>query len=75
MQCRSMPSDSAFAERYDRGQTQVVWTTLVADLRNAGGSRFSSSMIRRVAKPLSLLLESVEGGATRGRFSMIGHRT
>ncbi len=26
------PTDSAFAERYDRGEAQVVWTTLVADL-------------------------------------------
>ena len=26
------PSESAFAETYGRGQAQVVWCTLVADL-------------------------------------------
>ena len=26
------PPESAFAETYGRGQAQVVWTTLVADL-------------------------------------------
>jgi anthranilate synthase component 1 len=62
------PTDSAFAERYDRGQAQVVWTTLVADLETP------VSAFLKVAggKPLSFLLESVEGGAVRGRHSIIG---
>ena len=62
------PTDSAFAERYDRGEAQVVWTTLVADLETP------VSAFLKVAggKPLSFLLESVEGGAVRGRHSIIG---
>jgi len=46
----------------------VVWTTLVADLETPV-SAFLKVASRR---PLSFLLESVEGGATRGRYSIIG---
>jgi anthranilate synthase component 1 len=46
----------------------VVWTTLVADLETPV-SAFLKVASRR---PLSFLLESVEGGATRGRYSVIG---
>ena len=67
------PSESAFAECYGRGQAQVVWTTLVADLETPvsaflklAGGKFGSAL------PMSLLLESVEGGAVRGRYSIIG---
>ncbi len=62
------PSESAFAERYGRGQAQVVWTTLVADLETP----VSAFLKLGGAKPLSFLLESVEGGAVRGRHSIIG---
>ncbi|MDO9412847.1 MAG: anthranilate synthase component I [Pseudolabrys sp.] len=62
------PSDSAFAERYSRGQAQVVWTTLVADLETP----VSAFLKLGGGKPLSFLLESVEGGAVRGRHSIIG---
>ncbi len=67
------PSAAAFAARYAAGEPQVVWTTLVADLETpvsaflkvtAGGS--GSSL------PMSFLLESVEGGEVRGRYSIIG---
>jgi anthranilate synthase component 1 len=62
------PSADAFAARYGRGETQVVWTTLVADLETP------VSAFLKVAdgRPMSFLLESVEGGATRGRYSIIG---
>ena len=62
------PSESAFADRYNRGDAQVVWTTLVADLETP------VSAFLKVAggKPMSFLLESVEGGAVRGRHSIIG---
>ncbi len=62
------PSESAFAERYGRGQAQVVWTTLVADLETP------VSAFLKIAgnRPMSFLLESVEGGAVRGRHSIIG---
>jgi len=67
------PSQSAFTETYGRGQPQVVWTTLVADLETPvsaflklGGGKFGQAL------PMSFLLESVEGGAVRGRYSIIG---
>jgi anthranilate synthase component 1 len=62
------PSTSAFAERYGRGQAQVVWTTLVGDLETP----VSAFLKLGGGKPLSFLLESVEGGAVRGRHSIIG---
>ncbi|MFA6266994.1 MAG: anthranilate synthase component I [Pseudolabrys sp.] len=62
------PSDSAFAERYNRGEPQVVWTTLVADLETP----VSAFLKLGGGKPMSFLLESVEGGAVRGRHSIIG---
>ena len=62
------PSESAFAERYARGEAQVVWTTLVADLETP----VSAFLKLASGKPMSFLLESVEGGDTRGRYSIIG---
>ena len=62
------PSASAFAERYARGEPQVVWTTLVADLETP----VSAFLKIAGGKPMSFLLESVEGGAVRGRYSVIG---
>ena len=62
------PTADAFAARYERGEAQVVWTTLVADLETP------VSAFLKVAeqRPMSFLFESVEGGAVRGRYSMIG---
>ncbi len=62
------PSETAFAECYGRGQAQVVWTTLVADLETP----VSAYLKLAGGKPMSFLLESVEGGAVRGRHSIIG---
>jgi anthranilate synthase component I len=62
------PSQTAFAECYGRGQAQVVWTTLVADLETP----VSAYLKLAGGKPMSFLLESVEGGDTRGRHSIIG---
>jgi anthranilate synthase component 1 len=62
------PSESAFAERYGRGQAQVVWCTLVADLETP----VSAFLKLGGTKSMSFLLESVEGGAVRGRHSIIG---
>jgi anthranilate synthase component 1 len=61
------PSETAFAERYGRSEPQVVWTTLVADLETP-----VSAFLKLGAKSISFLLESVEGGAVRGRYSIIG---
>src|SRR6187399_3190957 len=58
----------AFAKCYGRGEAQVVWTTLVADLETP----VSAFLKIAGGKPMSFLLESVEGGAVRGRYSVIG---
>jgi anthranilate synthase component 1 len=62
------PSADAFAARYAAGEPQVVWTTLVADLETP----VSAFLKIAGARPMSFLLESVEGGAVRGRYSIIG---
>jgi anthranilate synthase component 1 len=62
------PASQDFAARYERGEAQVVWTTLVADLETP------VSAFLKIAgnKPMTFLFESVEGGAVRGRYSIIG---
>src|SRR5260370_12535869 len=62
------PAELAFAERYGAGDAQVVWTTLVADLETP----VSAFLKIAGGRPMSFLLESVEGGVTRGRYSIIG---
>jgi anthranilate synthase component 1 len=62
------PSADAFAMRYGRGEAQVVWTTLVADLETP----VSAFLKIAGGRPMSFLFESVEGGAVRGRYSIIG---
>ncbi len=65
---RFYPDFAEFAERYKNGEPQAVWTRLVADLETP-----VSAMLKLAAhKPMSFLLESVEGGAVRGRYSVIG---
>jgi anthranilate synthase component 1 len=55
------PQVSAFAKRYARGEAQVVWTTLVSDLETP----VSAFLKIATGRPMSFLLESVEGGAVR----------
>src|SRR5438034_8275757 len=62
------PSAESFAARYATGEPQVVWTTLVADLETP----VSAFLKIAGGRPMSFLLESVEGGAVRGRYSIIG---
>jgi anthranilate synthase component I len=62
------PEYDQFASAYQRGETQVVTTRLVADLETP-----VSAMLKLGRKArYSFLLESVEGGAVRGRYSIIG---
>ena len=62
------PDFDVFAARYAAGEPQVVSVKLVADLETP-----VSAMLKLAGeKPNSFLLESVEGGATRGRYSFIG---
>jgi anthranilate synthase component I len=67
------PGAEAFAARYAAGEPQVVWTTLVADLETPvsaflkiAGTKSGNTL------PMTFLLESVEGGEVRGRYSIIG---
>jgi anthranilate synthase component I len=62
------PSPESFGARYAAGEPQVVWTTLVADL----ATPVSAFLKVAGARPMSFLLESVEGGAVRGRYSIVG---
>ena len=64
------PDASAFAAAYDAGRPQVVWTDLVADLETPVSALLKLS----AGEPCSFLLESVEGGETRGRYSILGIR-
>ena len=62
------PTYEEFALAYDKGQAQVVATRLVADLETPVSAMLKLSRNARY----SFLLESVEGGAVRGRYSIIG---
>ena len=63
------PVADLFASVYESGRAQIVRATLVADLETP-----VSAFLKLTARggPNAFLLESVEGGAVRGRYSMIG---
>ena len=62
------PSLDEFRATYDAGRAQLVWTRTVADLETP-----VAAMLKLAdGRPNSFLLESVEGGAIRGRYSFIG---
>ncbi|PWR25844.1 anthranilate synthase component I [Zavarzinia aquatilis] len=62
------PDFDTFRDAYEQGKPQVVWTTLVADLETP-----VSAMLKLTdGEPYRFLFESVEGGATRARYSIIG---
>ena len=62
------PTAENFAKSYQKDTAQVVWTTLVADLETP-----VSAMLKLAdGRSNTFLLESVEGGKVRGRFSIIG---
>jgi anthranilate synthase component 1 len=62
------PSFDAFVGLYDAGCAQVVSTTLVADLETP----VSAMLKLGEGEANAFLLDSVEGGAVRGRYSIIG---
>ena len=65
---QASPSFEEFARAYGPGTPVLVWTSLVADLETP------VSVMLKLAdgRPMSFLLESVEGGSVRGRYSIIG---
>ncbi|MCB1504802.1 MAG: anthranilate synthase component I [Hyphomicrobiaceae bacterium] len=62
------PGFEIFRETYEAGRPQVVSTKLIADLETPVSAYLKLSKGRAPA----FLLESVEGGAVRGRYSIIG---
>ncbi|CAH1670777.1 anthranilate synthase component I [Chelatococcus asaccharovorans] len=63
------PSFEDFAATYDKGEASVLSASLVADLETPVAAYLKLSAGGTLP---TFLLESVEGGATRGRYSMIG---
>ena len=61
------PALSDFAARYGAGAAQVVWTRLIDDLETP----VSAYLKIGHGQPYAFLFESVEGGAWRGRYSVI----
>jgi len=65
---QTSPDFDNFTRAYQAGDAQVVWTTAVADMETP-----VSAMLKLAdSRANSFLLESVEGGAIRGRYSFIG---
>ncbi len=65
------PSFEDFAAGYEKGAASVVSATLVADLETPVAAFLK---LTDGGQAPAFLLESVEGGAVRGRYSMIGLR-
>ena len=57
-----------FSEQYDAGKSQIVWRRIVADLETPVGTYLKLAQHRKN----TFLLESVQDGTTRGRYSIIG---
>ena len=62
------PNFDDFQQAFAQNRPQLLWRTVVADLETP----VSTFMKLCQDQPYSFLLESVEGGAQRGRYSVIG---
>ena len=62
------PDAAAFASAYEAGRPQLVWTRIVADTETPVSAMLKLGLDGRSG----FLLESVEGGAVRGRHSLLG---
>lgn len=62
------PDFASFARGYDAGRAQAVYTRLIADLETP----VSAFLKLAEGRDNAFLMESVQGGETRGRYSMIG---
>ena len=62
------PGFAEFRQDYEQGRGHLLWRRAVADLDTP------VAVFLKLAhgKPNTFLLESVEGGANRGRYSIIG---
>ncbi len=61
------PAFAAFAKTFEAGAAQLVWTRLIDDLETPVSAYLKIARDR----PYAFLFESVEGGAWRGRYSII----
>jgi anthranilate synthase component 1 len=61
------PALDAFTGAWEAGRPQVVWTRLIDDLETP----VSAYMKIARERPYAFLFESVEGGAWRGRYSIV----
>jgi anthranilate synthase component 1 len=61
------PTLDAFTAAYESGRPQVVWTRLIDDLETP----VSAYLKIGHGRPYAFLFESVEGGAWRGRYSIV----
>jgi anthranilate synthase component 1 len=61
------PGLDAFGAAYEAGRPQVVWTRLIDDLETP----VSAYLKIGHGRPYAFLFESVEGGAWRGRYSIV----
>jgi anthranilate synthase component 1 len=64
----TLPDFDSFAAGYGEGRDQLVYTRLVADLETP----VSAFLKLGEGRDNAFLLESVQGGETRGRYSIIG---
>jgi anthranilate synthase component 1 len=62
------PDFASFARAYDSGRPQAIYTRLIADLETP----VSAFLKLGEGRDNAFLLESVQGGETRGRYSVIG---
>ncbi len=62
------PALSDFQKTFQEGKSQLVWSWISADMETP----ISAYLKLCGQAPYSFLLESVEGGATLGRYSVIG---
>ncbi len=62
------PGFADFRHDYEAGRARLIWTRTVADLETPVAAFLKLAH----GKPNTFLLESVEGGASRGRYSIIG---
>ena len=63
-----LPDFAAFARAYDRGEPQALYARLIADLETP----VSAFLKLAEGRDNAFLLESVQGGEARGRYSIIG---
>src|SRR5271154_6827377 len=64
----SEPDFPAFARVYESGRAQILYTRLIADLETP----VSAFLKLGEGRDNAFLLESVQGGEARGRYSIIG---